>query len=424
MSFFPLPSYDENKWSLLKEEIEQSLHHNSIESVRNLIKSIGGISGELKSFDYILECYKETDLIPLFNSIKLFSLNLPTLFPSSTLPRLAKHKCNLIELTREQILCILCHMFLCSVEKTPKNMYWVNFEKWLVDGRVCANAYLTSLVEYFLQSFAVINAENEENKSFMRQTVRFERRSLDSQKLEACLSDESLQLSCVHVKSEGSIGESSNVEVDFANCDIGYGVTGTQEEILFGASPEMCIAMLFADTMQADEAIVIRGARRVAQFDGYGLTLCFKHALAIDSQDWSERVVIAIDSLDYSDCETSLAAFREQLKESNLRREVSKAFAGFSSVHGKTIDTGNWGCGAFCGNRQLKALIQVVAASANGDSLNFYCFRDKTFGEELAKFVNVAKERHVGLRQLWSLINALGEIDYENGVFEAIMKNF
>ena len=40
------------------------------------------------------------------------------------------------------------------------------------------------------------------------------------------------------------------VEVDFANRDVGYGMGGTQEEILFGTTPEMCPLVLLAHTLQ------------------------------------------------------------------------------------------------------------------------------------------------------------------------------
>jgi poly(ADP-ribose) glycohydrolase len=421
MSFFPLPNYDQAKWDLIVEDLSQYLDRDTIESTASLIKSLGNVSGELKSFDFLLQIYKETDLITLFKSIKHFSLKLPELIPSGRIQRLTKTKCTLLSFTREQILCLLCHMFLCSVEKTVKNMYWVNFEKWHVDGRVCANAYIQSLIEYFVQSLEMLGSER--GKEFMSQTVSFERRLLNVESLENSLADETFQLSSVRVLSEGSIGEgSSGVEVDFANCDIGYGVTGTQEEILFGGSPEMCIAMLFVDTMAADEAVVIKGARRVAQFEGYGLNLSFKQPVSIESRDWSQRIVIAIDSLDFSDCQSSLDSFKEQLKVDNLVREVSKAYAGFSAVCDQMIDTGNWGCGAFCGNRQLKALIQIVAASATSNRLNFYCFRDKNFGIQLQDLIDTLKRSNTSLKKLWSLIQTV-EFESENGVFETVLKN-
>lgn len=64
-----------------------------------------------------------------------------------------------------------------------------------------------------------------------------------------------------------------------------------------------------------------------------------------DQQD--NRVIVAIDAMDFSD--EPEKAFRTQLKEANLKREFNKAYAGFSAFTAKSIDTGHWGCGAFCG---------------------------------------------------------------------------
>lgn len=46
-----------------------------------------------------------------------------------------------------------------------------------------------------------------------------------------------------------------------------------------------------------------------------------------------------------------------------LLRELYKAFTGFVSAKNSKIATGNWGCGVFNGDLQLKAAIQIVAAS-------------------------------------------------------------
>lgn len=38
--------------------------------------------------------------------------------------------------------------------------------------------------------------------------------------------------------------------------------------------------------------------------------------------------------------------------------------------------TGNWGCGAFQGSKQLKTLIQLMACSASGRDLVYFSFGD------------------------------------------------
>ena len=54
------------------------------------------------------------------------------------------------------------------------------------------------------------------------------------------------------VNFEGGIGDGRDeLEVDFANKDISFGRGGTQEELMFGMSPEMdVIVLLLRESMQ------------------------------------------------------------------------------------------------------------------------------------------------------------------------------
>jgi hypothetical protein len=60
-----------------------------------------------------------------------------------------------------------------------------------------------------------------------------------------------------------------------------------------------------------------------------------------------------------------------------LERELNKAFCGFrtdgwpASLPCPPVVTGNWGCGAFCGDPEFKFLIQLMAASAGGYSFKY-----------------------------------------------------
>ena len=45
--------------------------------------------------------------------------------------------------------------------------------------------------------------------------------------------------------------------MDFANKNVGFGTTGTQEELILGTSPETCPIVLFNETLEDNEAIVI-----------------------------------------------------------------------------------------------------------------------------------------------------------------------
>lgn len=55
-----------------------------------------------------------------------------------------------------------------------------------------------------------------------------------------------------------------------------------------------------------------------------------------------------------------------------------KAFTGFNRQEGKAICTGNWGCGVFAGDLQLKFLIQWFAASLCGKPLVYCPFGKKS----------------------------------------------
>ena len=67
-----------------------------------------------------------------------------------------------------------------------------------------------------------------------------------------------------------------------------------------------------------------------------------------------------------------------QYLEIHVKREITKAYCGFSFDEGETkkIVTGNWGCGAFGGNVQLKMLVQWIACTIAGKEI-VYC----PFGE-------------------------------------------
>ena len=289
-------------------------------------------------------------------------------------------------------------MLLCTLQRDKHNLYWTTFENWLCDGRACAFVYLRTLFEYLEQSF-----DSDDTIEFTLSKC-------------ACTEfDFSNKSVCnVDLRLSGSIGDAcvtDSAEVDFANMDIGFGVTGTQEEIMFGASPEMCIAMLCCRSMQDDEAILIRGARRVAKFSGYGLELKLKSLLpSASAATPTERYVACIDALDYSDQSDAKQILKSQLSESTLRRELRKAYAGFSALpKGSAIQTGHRGCGAFCGNREIKALLQLVAASlaGNGKSLIYFCHNDKNFYESFASFLEFLKHNEISLGELWAELNSI-----------------
>ncbi|KAK4354846.1 hypothetical protein RND71_027040 [Anisodus tanguticus] len=215
------------------------------------------------------------------------------------------------------------------------------------------------------------------------------------------------------------------IEVDFANMYLGGGalIRGcVQEEIRFMINPELIAGMLFLPCMADNEAVEIVGTERFSSYTGYASSFRFNGDYVdkkdIDILGRRRTRIVAIDAL----CRPG----RSQYRLEGLLREINKAFCGFMDQckchqyqqlfkddqnvkatggrsivnllsHGHTstssqateetsgnqlmrnhkghscqsldnqheigVVTGNWGCGAFGGDPQLKAMLQWIAAS-------------------------------------------------------------
>jgi len=134
------------------------------------------------------------------------------------------------------------------------------------------------------------------------------------------------------------------------------------------------------------------GGRRYGNHSGYGRAAKFTGPFA-PSRDWNQRKIVAIDAIAYPS---------NQLGDVTMNREICKAWTGFNSVSGQRVGTGHWGCGAFGGDQNIKCLVQVIAASLAGVSLDFYCFGDKKFHNDFKGALKVLKDKTVGW--LWEQI--------------------
>ncbi|KAK6772932.1 hypothetical protein RDI58_028170 [Solanum bulbocastanum] len=215
------------------------------------------------------------------------------------------------------------------------------------------------------------------------------------------------------------------IEVDFANMYLGGGalVRGcVQEEIRFMINPELIAGMLFLPCMADNEAIEIVGTERFSSYAGYASSFRFNGDYVdkkdIDVLGRRKTRIVAIDAL--------CCPGKSQYRLEGLLRETNKAFCGFmdqckrhqyqqlfkddqtvkatggrsivnllslghtstssqategtsgnqlarnhkghgcppfDNQHEIGVVTGNWGCGAFGGDPQLKAMLQWIAAS-------------------------------------------------------------
>ncbi|KAD3336937.1 hypothetical protein E3N88_32457 [Mikania micrantha] len=212
------------------------------------------------------------------------------------------------------------------------------------------------------------------------------------------------------VCSSGLIEDHSKeaLEVDFANMYFGGGALGrgcVQEEIRFMINPELIVGMLFLPCMANNEAIEVVGAERFSQYTGYASSFRFCGDF-VDNKDTDimgrrKTRIVAIDALvnpgkrqyghkfllrhayfNFAFCGFSDTCKFHQYQmlfkddcfsEVELDHDLKSLESSSDNVLGTSqsassldevgIATGNWGCGAFGGDPELKAMIQWLAAS-------------------------------------------------------------
>lgn len=59
------------------------------------------------------------------------------------------------------------------------------------------------------------------------------------------------------------------------------------------------------------------------------------------------------------------------------------------------VATGNWGCGAFRGDPQLKSLLQLMAAAVAGRDVVYFTFNDRRLCRNLRNMHRFLRERNL-----------------------------
>ena len=126
--------------------------------------------------------------------------------------------------------------------------------------------------------------------------------------------------------------------------------------------------------------------------------------------DKSRRCVsiVAIDATPFC-----FEGTESQYSKQCIVRELNKTYCGFSfelpsDKEGNLapLATGNWGCGAFEGDKEVKTLIQWMAASQAGRSTQYYTFRDRHLGGRQSEVVKMLLERKVTVGQLYTILTS------------------
>ena len=331
-------------------------------------------------------------------------------------------KKNKIEMTRkEAALLFLLSFFKCLECKSNRfNVYYIllsNSGPAFQFGRCYLN-YLTIIGKWL-----------EEKNEILNEKLIYIRDNNDSKEY---LDNKEVNLCEINVIEEGSLfdGKASYC-IDFANKYIGGGaLTGgsVQEEILFAVEPEAIISMLFMEVMDENDAIGIFNTIEYSKSTGYGYSVKFdKSAITDDLKQIKKHRIIAIDAV------VSRGFFNYIFDKGQIQRDIirdiHKAYVGFNLINleeekdfEKIISTGNWGCGAFGGNHELKFIQQWISASFAGvKRLDYYTFADIKM-KNAAKYYNDIKNKYQKANALYEAIT-LNKIDDKKIIFNLINNN-
>lgn len=190
-------------------------------------------------------------------------------------------------------------------------------------------------------------------------------------------------------------------------------------------SPECLVSLLLFEEMEPNEAILITGAERFSTYSGYGsrfnYTGPFNDPNPIDDEGRRCVNIVAMDAIvaGYDGDE-----FCQQL----IDRDLNKAFIAFSAnasmdKAGEKIPvaSGNWGCGAFGGNKKLKTLIQWMAASMADRPLHYHTFDSKELAKEQEEIVKLLNKKSVTIGELYRCVI---KMDGTQDPFSVVHKTF
>ena len=318
-----------------------------------------------------------SEFVENFNWAKLFILRFSDTFPEGIE---AHSPSPYTELSKDQCVSILAALFFCC--SSQRHTFYQEHEKTKFK---CLNAY-----------FETIRSHPE----YMEHILSIELKVLDPVLPFEDWMQESCQLLDFSIDPVEKIEDFRGVSLkaDFANRFIGGGVLHggcVQEEILFSIYPELLISIPLCEVMETNQAIVITGALRVANYTGYAWSFRFaskcQEPVEVDSRKRVNNQFVAIDAL-------MCISLEGQFGQQGIARELNKAYVGFKGNRHeedrelRPVVTGKWGCGEFGGFPPLKVLLQWIAASKAGRTIVITTFHDSSL-QDLEKIMNIYKGR-------------------------------
>ena len=386
-----LPHKDKNKW---KKKCEKYFKKN--------IKKFSDLNtiffeDKYPFFNEINKNYKKEgdEFVKIYQYLQKLILDLDEKILPYEIKILKTKENDKLELTRRQVVIL----FLLSFFKI------MNKELRFCVYNIISTTKKGTKFEFgrcFLNYITIIGKWLSEENPILEEKIKFIRISKNKEPNDY---NESTDFCDIKIYEKGSLfdGEASYC-VDFANRYIGGGVlTGgcVQEEILFAIQPEAIASLLFMEKMGNNDAIRIDNTIQYSNYEGYARNFLFKsNAIGNDAKEIKRTKLIAIDAFPHS-----------QIRDQKIiERDIYKAFVGFKTVfydekegdEEKTIATGNWGCGAFGGDYELKFLQQWISASFAGiKRLDYYTFSNKNMNN-IIEMSDEIKKKYKKVKDLYN----------------------
>ncbi|XP_027137903.1 poly(ADP-ribose) glycohydrolase isoform X2 [Larimichthys crocea] len=422
------------RWDVIFKQLN-SLAKKTTVSVKDLEEAIIKCNPKYKdqwTFDALSEFVKsvpktENYFSALFPKIAELALKLPDCV-KKTIPLLQSGHPAILTLSQLQIACLLANAFFCTFphrNATAPNAEYhnypsINFTSLFGKCSPRKKEKLRAIMHYFK-----VVTDTEPGGM-----VTFERRCLGAAEIPDWRSSKEA-MPKLHVTSRGTIEREGTgmLQVDFASSWIGGGVLGSglvQEEILFLLNPELIVSRLFTEKLGDNECLIITGSQQFSSYSGFGDSFEWTgpHVDNLKRDDWArlERQILAIDALHFRHS-------REQYDMIKVTRELNKAYCGFKA-HGSDepdIATGKWGCGAFNGDPQLKAVIQLMAAAKAKRGLAFFTFDDEKLTRDLEQVYSLLVKEGTTVKKLYGLLEDFCAVQQMSGshveLFDFIRNN-
>ncbi|XP_043087054.1 poly(ADP-ribose) glycohydrolase isoform X2 [Puntigrus tetrazona] len=407
-NLFPVDQTVQSRWDLIVKAL--SVPFCSSDDVKDAILKYN--TGQAKGWNFTaLHSYckglRESEALQMFGELlpamAQLALRAPLLL-TQPIPLLRTQRCRSLTLSQEQVSCLLANAFFCTFprrnsQRTEYSNYPdINFSRLFEGSSRSKQEKLKTLLCYFRR---VTQQRPGGLVTYTRQCL---------QRLPSWSSSEN-QFCKIHISCEGSIEDQGYgmLQVDFANRFVGGGVTGSglvQEEIRFLINPELIAARLFTEALDDNECLIITGSEQFSRYSGYSNSFRWEgaHEDQTPRDEWQRRCteIVAIDALPYR-------RFLEQFHPENMSRELNKAYCGFVRPGVQTenlsaIATGNWGCGAFGGDKRLKALLQMMAAAEAERDLMYFTFGDTDLVEDVLHIHKLITDTHTTVGSVFRLL--------------------